>query len=93
MISREFFNLIENAIRHRERGIAITICRKSVPNGRVMPVENNDTGVSPRHGETIFDKGCRKITGFGLFPARVISDHGYLDPRDRNQWQKGCGPG
>ena len=72
MIEKVFINLIDNAARHGEHVTTITVSCKPVPDGLVITVEDNGTGVPLDKKEKIFEKGYGKHTGFGLFLAREI---------------------
>jgi len=72
MIERVFFNLFDNAIRHGEHVTTIGIRCERAPDGLVIFVEDDGTGVVPEEKEKIFEKGFGKHTGFGLFLAREI---------------------
>jgi signal transduction histidine kinase len=72
LISRVFYNIIDNAIRH---GGSITrfivTARKSGPD-LVIVCEDDGIGIPAAEKERIFEKGCGKHTGFGLFLAQEI---------------------
>ena len=72
MIERVFYNLFDNAIRHGEHVTMIGIRCERAPDGLVIYVEDDGTGVVPEEKEKIFEKGYGKNTGFGLFLAREI---------------------
>jgi len=72
MIERVFYNLFDNAIRHGEHVTTIGIRCERAPDGLVIFVEDDGTGVVPEEKEKIFEKGYGKNTGFGLFLAREI---------------------
>jgi PAS domain S-box-containing protein len=72
MIERVFYNLFDNAIRHGQHVTTIGIRCERAPDGLVIFVEDDGTGVVPEEKEKIFEKGFGKHTGFGLFLAREI---------------------
>jgi PAS domain S-box-containing protein len=72
LIERVFFNLCDNAVRHGERVTAITVRCGPGPDGLVILVEDNGTGVPPDLKTKIFKKGFGRNTGYGLFLAREI---------------------
>jgi len=72
MLEKVFINLFDNAARHGEHVTIITIRCKPTPDGMVISVEDNGTGVPLDKKEKIFEKGYGKHTGFGLFLAREI---------------------
>jgi PAS domain S-box-containing protein len=72
MLEKVFINLFDNAARHGEHVTIITVSCKPTPDGMVISVEDNGTGVPLDKKEKIFEKGYGKHTGFGLFLAREI---------------------
>ncbi len=72
MLEKVFINLVDNAARHGEHVTTITVSCKPSPDGMVISVEDNGTGVPLDKKEKIFEKGYGKHTGFGLFLAREI---------------------
>jgi PAS domain S-box-containing protein len=74
LISKVFFNLVDNALRH---GGAITEIRFSVEErggDRVIVCADNGGGIAAEEKEKIFDLGFGKNTGFGLAISREILD-------------------
>jgi PAS domain S-box-containing protein len=72
MLERVFFNLIDNAIRHGGRVREITVRCEREPDGILVIVEDNGTGVPAAEKEKIFERGVGKNTGLGLFLVRDI---------------------
>lgn len=74
LIEKVFFTLIENAQRHG--GPSLTGIRFLVepgPSGSLKVVcEDDGAGVSAADKGRIFERGCGKHTGFGLYLAREI---------------------
>ncbi|MDD1690726.1 MAG: PAS domain S-box protein [Methanoregula sp.] len=74
LISKVFFNLVDNALRH---GGTITTIRFSLEeqNGnRIIVCADDGVGVAPEEKEKIFSLGFGKNTGFGLAISREILD-------------------
>ena len=72
MLERVFFNLVDNAIRHGGRVTEITVRCEREPDGILLIVEDNGTGVQVTEKERIFKRGVGKNTGLGLFLVREI---------------------
>ena len=72
MLERVFFNLVDNAIRHGGRVTEITIRCEREPDGILVIVEDNGTGIPVADKEKIFNRGFGKNTGLGLFLVREI---------------------
>ncbi len=74
LIEKVFFTLIENAQRHG--GSSLTEIRFLVepgPSGSLKVIcEDDGAGVSAADKGRIFERGCGKHTGFGLYLAREI---------------------
>ena len=72
MLERVFFNLADNAIRHGSRVTEITVRCEREPDGILVVVEDNGTGIRVADKEKIFERGFGKNTGLGLFLVREI---------------------
>ncbi len=72
MIGRVFFNLFDNAARHGGTVTAITVRCEREPDGMIVIVEDNGTGIPLTEKEKIFTRGYGKNTGLGLFLAKEI---------------------
>jgi PAS domain S-box-containing protein len=72
MLERVFFNLVDNAIRHGGRVREITVRCEREPDGILVIVEDNGTGVPAAEKERIFERGVGKNTGLGLFLVKEI---------------------
>ncbi len=72
LISKVFYNLIENSIRHGEHVTAITISSSRTDGGLIITYRNNGAGISEADKEKLFQKGFGKNTGLGLFLSREI---------------------
>lgn len=72
MLSRVFYNLFDNAVRHGEKVTEIRI--KAVSAGEELKIifEDNGKGILESKKEEIFGRGYGKNTGLGLFLAREI---------------------
>jgi signal transduction histidine kinase len=72
LISKVFYNLAENSIRHGDR-VTLIRCRFfETDAGAVITYEDNGTGIPSEDKERIFRKGFGKHTGLGLFLSREI---------------------
>ncbi len=72
LLSKVFYNLADNAVRHGERVTRIRVYGKERPEGLVIFWEDDGVGVSLTEKERIFSKGHGKHTGLGLFLVREI---------------------
>jgi PAS domain S-box-containing protein len=74
LITRVFFNLIDNAVRHGGKITTIRFALESRNGDRVIVCEDDGDGVASAIKERIFDRGFGKNTGFGLTITREILD-------------------
>jgi len=72
LLSKVFYNLADNAVRHGERVTRIRVYGKEQPEGLTIFWEDDGVGVSLTEKERIFSKGHGKHTGLGLFLVREI---------------------
>ena len=72
LLEKVCYNLIENAIRHGEGLTEISISAEEKPEGLIISVEDNGSGVPDENKEIIFERGFGKNTGYGLFLTREI---------------------
>jgi PAS domain S-box-containing protein len=72
LISKVFYNLAENSIRHGNHVTLITFRFLEADAGAVITCEDNGTGIPHEEKEQIFAKGFGKHTGLGLFLTREI---------------------
>jgi PAS domain S-box-containing protein len=92
LIDRVFYALVDNAFRH---GTTITEIRRSAyetPDGLVMVIEDNGTGIVQDDKERIFEKGFGKSQGHShnLFLAREILSVTGITIRETGQAGKGA---
>jgi PAS domain S-box-containing protein len=72
LISKVFYNLAENSIRHGDHVTLIRFRFTETDAGAVITYEDNGTGIPIEDKEHIFGKGFGKHTGLGLFLTREI---------------------
>ena len=72
LISKVFYNLAENSIRHGGNVTLIRFRFTETDAGAVITYEDNGTGIPLEDKEHIFGKGFGKHTGLGLFLTREI---------------------
>jgi PAS domain S-box-containing protein len=72
LISKVFYNLAENSIRHGDHVTLIRFRFEETDAGAVITYEDNGTGITIEDKEHIFGKGFGKHTGLGLFLTREI---------------------
>ncbi len=72
MISKVFYNLINNALRHGEHLTWITFSYQVSGTDLVIFCEDNGIGIELKDKNSIFRKGFGKDSGLGLFLSREI---------------------
>jgi signal transduction histidine kinase len=72
MISKVFYNLIHNAIRHGQHVTQIAFSYRVSGTSLVIVCEDNGAGIEPEEKDNIFRKGFGKDSGLGLFLIREI---------------------
>ena len=73
LLSKVFYNLFENSIRHGERVTKISVSFDTKQDGSgVVIVGDNGVGIPDDVKDRIFSKGFGKNTGLGLFLASEI---------------------
>jgi len=72
LLSKVFYNLADNAVRHGEHVTRIQLHAEELPEGLVITWEDDGIGVPAEEKEKIFAKGHGKHTGLGLFLVREI---------------------
>lgn len=72
MLSRVFYNLMENSIRHGERVTYMRFSTRTVPGFLRLVYEDNGIGVPTEFKEMIFRREHFRNTGVGLFLSREI---------------------
>jgi len=72
LLSKVFYNLADNAVRHGCGVTRIRVYGKERPEGLVIFWEDDGIGISLTEKERIFSKGHGKHTGLGLFLVREI---------------------
>ena len=72
LISKVFFNLMENSIRHGERVTTITCSYREDESGLTLIYSDDGVGVPVDEKEKIFRQGFGKHTGFGMFLTKEI---------------------
>jgi PAS domain S-box-containing protein len=72
LISKVFYNLMENSIRHGDHVTRIWFRFNETESGGVIIYEDDGTGIPVEDKERIFRRGFGKHTGLGLFLSREI---------------------
>ena len=72
LISKVFFNLMDNAVRHGKTITSIRFFAEERGSTMVIFCEDDGMGIPGEKKEKIFERGYGKNTGFGLFLAREI---------------------
>jgi PAS domain S-box-containing protein len=72
LISKVFYNLIENSIRHGDHVTHIRFRFEETDTGAIITYEDDGIGVVAEDKERIFQRGFGKHTGLGLFLTREI---------------------
>ncbi|MDD1712486.1 MAG: PAS domain S-box protein [Methanoregulaceae archaeon] len=74
LITKVFFNLVDNALRHGGRITTIRFAHEDRDGDLVIVCEDNGDGIASELKEKIFARGFGKNTGFGLSISREILD-------------------
>jgi signal transduction histidine kinase len=72
LISKVFYNLVENSIRHGDHVTRIGFRFNETESGGVIIYEDDGEGIPAGDKEHIFRRGFGKHTGLGLFLSREI---------------------
>ena len=72
LISKVFFNIIENSVRHGGSINKITCSSFETEKGITFTIEDDGTGIPGDMKEKIFEREYGKNTGLGLFITREI---------------------
>ena len=89
LISKVFYNLAENSIRHGGHVTLIRFRFTETDAGAVITYEDNGTGIPLEDKEHIFGKGFGKHTGLGLFLTREILAITNIAIRENGEPEKG----
>ncbi|MDD1685816.1 response regulator [Methanoregula sp.] len=90
LLERAFYNIAENAVTHGGKVSLIRISAHETPDGAMIVIEDNGTGVLPSEKEQIFTKGYGKNTGLGLFLVREILSITGITIRETGEYHKGA---
>jgi PAS domain S-box-containing protein len=90
MLEKVFFNLLENAVFHGERVEHITVSFHGDGGTGVLVFEDDGVGVPASVKEKIFERGCGKVTGYGLFLVKEILDITGMSIRETGEEGKGA---
>jgi len=72
MLSKVFYNLLDNAVRHGKQVTEIRVSSHQSDGALVVILEDNGCGIADGDRERIFEKGVGTNTGLGLFLAREV---------------------
>ena len=72
MISKVFYNLIDNALRHGEHITTITFSCRQEGDEMILVCEDDGAGVPEKDKQHIFTKGFGRDSGLGLFLIHEI---------------------
>ena len=90
MISKIFYNLIDNAVRHETGVSEITFSAVKNNDNIVIACQDNGTGIDDREKERVFEQGYGKNTGFGLHISREILDITGIEIKEKGEYKKGA---
>jgi len=90
MISKVFYNLIHNAIRHGGHVTRIAFSCQVSGTELVLVCEDNGAGIDPEERENIFRKGFGKDSGLGLFLIREILSITNITIEEKGEQGKGA---
>jgi len=89
LISKVFYNLMENSIRHGDHVTRIWFRFYESEEGGVITYEDDGAGIPARDKERIFRRGFGKHTGLGLFLSREILAITGITIRENGETGKG----
>jgi signal transduction histidine kinase len=89
LISKVFYNLMENSIRHGDHVTRIWFRFNETEAGGVITYEDDGAGIPPHDKELIFRRGFGKHTGLGLFLSREILAITGITIRENGETGKG----
>ncbi len=73
LLEKVFYNFIDNALNYGGSNMtAIWVSSEKTPEGLVLSLEDNGTGIEAKDREHLFTRGFGKHTGLGLFLIREI---------------------
>ena len=72
LLSKVFYNLFENAIRHGEKVSHIRVMYAIIDKELHITVNDDGVGIPSGEKEYIFERGYGKNTGWGLFLSKEI---------------------
>jgi PAS domain S-box-containing protein len=73
LISRVFFNLVDNAVRYGEKITTIRFSGGELDGDYLIVCEDDGIGIPADQKEKIFERGYGRNTGLGLFLSREIA--------------------
>lgn len=74
MLSRLFYNLIDNSLKHGERVTKIRVYYEEMGDSLHLIYEDDDVGIPAREKEKIFEQGYGKGSGLGLYLIKKMCD-------------------
>lgn len=89
LISKVFYNLMENSIRHGDHVTRIWFRFNETEAGGVITYEDDGAGIPVQEKELIFRRGFGKHTGLGLFLSREILAITGITIRENGETGKG----
>ncbi len=89
LISKVFYSLMENSIRHGDHVTRIWFRFNETETGGVITYEDNGAGIPAQDKELIFRRGFGKHTGLGLFLSREILAITGITIRENGETGKG----
>jgi PAS domain S-box-containing protein len=89
LISKVFYNLMENSIRHGDHVTRIRFRFNETDAGGVITYEDDGAGIPAGDKELIFRRGFGKHTGLGLFLSREILAITGITIRENGETGKG----
>ena len=90
LVTKVFYTLLENGIRHGERVTQIDFSCGEMDTGLTIIYEDNGMGVPGDHKEDIFQKKYFKHTGFGLFLVASILNITGITIRENGVYGRGA---
>jgi signal transduction histidine kinase len=90
MISKVFYNLIDNALTHGDHVTTIVFSTEETSEGLLLICEDNGVGIPPQDKTRIFAKEFGRDSGLGLFLIREILSITGITIRETGDYGKGA---
>ena len=90
MITKVFYNLIDNALSHGDHVTNIVFSQEETADGLLLICEDNGVGIPPQDKTRIFTNEFGRDSGLGLFLIREILSISGITLRETGDYGKGA---